>query len=586
MELFPTITIIIVVLIIIILIIVAVAVAVSQGGGSNNNNSCMNQNECPIGYVCIISGSGITGTCKAGIGTSCNTDSDCIDGLICPSTTKVCTRNPVSENVSFSSLTKQITLATNNKNIDPESIIAPNPTFVFESIIVPNPTFVPESITIPNATFVPESIIVPEPVFVPKNIMIHEPIINISRNDETVSYTQPTDEIIVNNSTVDFPGYIDETLANILSKEELVPTPILNLPTISSLHSEKVNLQVGSPVLSFDNVRMPTRRIVTRKGGNSATPISDGVKFDTVKPIVQTPIVQKSNIKRVDDAMVRGIIIKRKPIFQNETSSFDDEENSTGNYKDAPFDVRSADTTDSKYKNYRNEYPVTSVSSPCEEKDGVYYCRSNKAEQTINNTIDRSPVIDVCSYSNATLFLLENGNIICEIEADNPDEKSRYRTSNNIHLLRITSFKGYLYGMGVDHKLYTLPNSYFPTMNWLWNCVAWAPIDIKHISSTHDGSHLWIQTNSTGLLYNSPDVKQSLDWISYHKRIYGRDVDHYIDINQSNFTAKIYPQNKTINNIYDGALSYYHEVIVIHPSESDKYRSITIVNWKPYYIRA
>jgi hypothetical protein len=41
-----------------------------------------------------------------------------------------------------------------------------------------------------------------------------------------------------------------------------------------------------------------------------------------------------------------------------------------------------------------------------------------------------------------------------------------------------------------------------------------------------------------------------------------------------------------VDNIIDGALSYYDEVIGIRPSDIDKYRAVVIVNWKPYYIKA
>jgi hypothetical protein len=267
------------------------------------------------------------------------------------------------------------------------------------------------------------------------------------------------------------------------------------------------------------------------------------------------------------------------------TSSFDDEINSDGSAIDGPFDIRSGVSSDDE---------MTSVSTPYQEQDGVYYCR-NKGDiidlsqdesgvtspKKSHSSKLHSSVIDVCSYSDAVIFLLEDGKIICETHR----KERRYRVVNNVHLIKITSFDGYIYGMGSDRKLYTLPNNFFPTTNWVWSLVEWAPIYIQHISSTYDTSHLWIQTQTIGYLYNSKQLISNLPYTN-SKRIYGRDVNHYIDIDTSRHTARIHHNNSIVPNVYDGVLSYYDELIAIHPSERNTYRGITIVNWHPYYIRA
>ena len=115
-----------------------------------------------------------------------------------------------------------------------------------------------------------------------------------------------------------------------------------------------------------------------------------------------------------------------------DVTSLDDEINSGGTDTDAPFDVRSGETTPhtvgrSYLEGNRGEESeqeaITSVSTPCEERDGVYYCRSGgHTDKASLSSLERyssgsesnggkegekhSPVIDVCSYSNATLFLL------------------------------------------------------------------------------------------------------------------------------------------------------------------------------------
>jgi len=317
------------------------------------------------------------------------------------------------------------------------------------------------------------------------------------------------------------------------------------------------------------NIRKPTRRVVVRRAIDNVTLLSD------IKPVL--------NVNN-DNTMVRKVIPKSKRIIQHEITSTDNEENSSGDLTDTPFDVRSGESTESTYINKN----IGNVSTPCHEKDGVYYCRANINEDEKQH----SSVIDVCSYSSATVFLLQNGNIICEISNDDGTDIMRHKASNNIMLKKITSFNGYLHGLGVDNKLYILQNNYFLSNNWIWNLADWTPINIVHISTTHDSSYLWIQTKdgniSSGLLYNNQ--KSLIDKNTYSntdiRRIYGKDINNYIEIDSNKHIATVFPGNKTLNNIYDAALSYYDEVIAIHPSESNKYKGITIVNWNPYYIHA
>ena len=94
MGLFTAIAIIVVVLVIIIIIVVIIVVSVNQGQNTSPNNTCINQNDCPPGYVCAPNPNTNTNSCKAGLGTPCNTDSDCVPDLIClanSSGIRVCT---------------------------------------------------------------------------------------------------------------------------------------------------------------------------------------------------------------------------------------------------------------------------------------------------------------------------------------------------------------------------------------------------------------------------------------------------------------------------------------------------------------
>ena len=258
-------------------------------------------------------------------------------------------------------------------------------------------------------------------------------------------------------------------------------------------------------------------------------------------------------------------------------SSDDDEENSDGERFDQPFDIRSDETDDN------------SVSTPCMEKNGIYYCRNNSIPVVKNpdGMTHSSPVIDVCSYSNATVFLLADGHVICEIEAcDSNASTHRYRTNNSVMLSRIFSYDGYLYGLSRTGKLYSLPNGYFSSSNWMWKPVTWGPENIVWASCTYNNSHLWLQTATNGYLYGSKSALISQVEYVNKRRILGKDLKHYIDIDSATHTALVVPSGEKLTGIIDAALSYYDEVVPITLQEIKQYWGIRMVNWKPYYLRA
>lgn len=448
-------------------IVIAVAV-VSINKGSTVNNTCVAQSDCSIGYICSNIGTGGTGTCRAGLGTSCSTNNDC-------ATTFICTNGRCA-------------------NIVPTGVTLEVPASSYKSPFR-TPQITPQKSGSP-------------PISVP----------------------------------------------TFVAASPATATPLTPNPDVTQA------LQETNPVVQ---TRQPTRLIVSNGAVTPLTPCSDTVTGTVSLPATVPTRDVKSPIN------VRTVIPRIPQRVQLEVTSIDDEVNSTGLIVDAPFDFRSADTRGSEDHE---------VSTPYEEQGGKYYCRPEMLDNEIH-----SPVIDVCSYSNVTVFLLKDGNVICEVQ-DGAD-KQRRRAHNNIPLNRITSFAGYLYGVGVDGKLYTLPNTYFSATEWSWDPVAWAPSDIKHISTTYDSSHLWIQTSNTGVLYKGPGTVVSQVQNFILRRVYGRDVTHYIDIDPVRFTAIIQPGNIAVNDIYDAALSYYDEIVAIHPNDRDAYHRITVVNWNPYYIR-
>lgn len=228
----------------------------------------------------------------------------------------------------------------------------------------------------------------------------------------------------------------------------------------------------------------------------------------------------------------------------------------TDNVTDAPFDIHSDSSNLSK-----------DLTPPYEIKDEVYY--------------SYSPIIDICTYSDETLFLLDNGNIICD------KNTVRRKIINNVILERILTFNGYIHGLGFDKKLYSLSNDYYCKKSWIWTLVRWAPDNISWISSTYDSSYLWLQIMNKGILYDiSGSVKETKTYDNSNiRRIYGKDIIHYVEIDKMNKTLINYFTNEILDNIFDAVLSYNDKIFVVRDDEEHLYKSIRIVNWKPYYIR-
>ena len=558
MEWFPIVIFILVMIAIISIIVVFVIYGLN--GGPTAGGICSNQNNCPLGYVCVNVGTGGTGICQAGLGTSCRNSNDCANDLACIN--NVCAR----QNITITSST--------NPDVSQGSPAQPT---------IQAPAQLPTNQVANQSRLDPRMFLLKRPGWrntTTANVTASPPVLPISTQSEPQPQPIRVPQAVASYSHTPLTP---EPNAGPFIAPEISIAPETSVPTINV---PRVEQQV-------EYVQQPSRLVIaSRRGFNDAiTPLTDVITRHASIPstLIQTQQAQytqytqhtqsgrpapihstaEARVESVNDAMVRTVIPRARQIIRTDITSVDDEINSDGTVRDVPFDIRSGESTSDDHY----------VSTPYEEKDGAYYCRKD----VLPDQPGHSPVIDVCSYSNATVFLLEDGNIICEI---NEPENKRYRVSNNIPLTRITSFTGYLYGIGSDNKLYTLPNAYFPTTNWGWELVFWAPINIKHISSTYDSTHLWIQTATHGFLYNSPQNLISKIEYAQRKRVYGRDVAHYIDIDPIRFTALVQPGGNLIHDVYDGALSYYDEVITIHPSDRNEYRRITVVNWRPYYIRS
>jgi len=190
----------------------------------------------------------------------------------------------------------------------------------------------------------------------------------------------------------------------------------------------------------------------------------------------------------------------------------------------------------------------------------------------------QSPVIDVTSYSNATLALMKDGKIIRE----NRDKK-REIVANNIRLKRLESFNGTLYGISVDGRIFQLNNDSFETRKWYWT-LAPLPTGVIHTSATLNGKHFWVQTDETELLYDREFRVVDRSPTKNRKRIYGNDKNIYIDIDTQNNTGVLQPNGTRVNDVAGAIITHDNQLKVLRPNQTNLFSDIRLINWTPTYI--
>src|SRR3990167_369647 len=194
------------------------------------------------------------------------------------------------------------------------------------------------------------------------------------------------------------------------------------------------------------------------------------------------------------------------------------------------------------------------------------------------------PVSDVCSFSNAILALLSDGNIIKEFPDGNGGTERVRIQSHPVKLERLEPFGGYIYGVS-NGKLYKLDSSTYSTKKWKWVECQWAPFGIIHTSSSLNDKNLWLQTSNHGYLYNSDLEQRESVPISGKLRVYGTDNLTFIEFDPNNCSGVVMPVGVKYSNMCGGALTYHGDVISIRPDQRKLYSGIRLINWVPYYIR-
>jgi len=225
--------------------------------------------------------------------------------------------------------------------------------------------------------------------------------------------------------------------------------------------------------------------------------------------------------------------------------------------------------------------------SPCILDKGIKMTKSKIEIRCKHDSgkVNEYGVIDVCSYSSNVLFLLDSGNII----KDGPTERGIV-IINNVKLEHIESNGGYLYGLSKG-SVYRLDSNTYSLKKWRWSLCNWSPIGIRSMSSTLDGKNLFLQNESVGYIYNAGGGGQVKEVRMLGKRrVYGLDLNNYIDFDLNNKTAIIVNLNnrssdKIEKDVRSGVLTYHNEPIFLRECDTHIYQEIRLVNWIPYYIK-
>lgn len=151
--------------------------------------------------------------------------------------------------------------------------------------------------------------------------------------------------------------------------------------------------------------------------------------------------------------------------------------------------------------------------------------------------------------------------------------------------MNIIVFDGYLYGLSKNGVIYGLCNEHFSVNYWIWKKINWCFIkNIYHLSSTLNGSHLLIQTKNKSYLYDRNHQYEKIK--TKYKRIYGKDINCYLEIDEKYNQCHLYFNNKldkTMKHIKNAMLDHQNNIHFI--KENDKYINVKLINYEPYYIK-
>lgn len=222
-------------------------------------------------------------------------------------------------------------------------------------------------------------------------------------------------------------------------------------------------------------------------------------------------------------------------------------------------------------------------SSPYYEFNGNYYCNGMFDELIVMDSSVlcgyEETIVDVVAYHGAVFFLRRSGVIIRE-ECGHDN----VCVGSNLVVEAMVAHGDILYGIS-GGRLYYLDHQTYNSNNWYWKQVDWFEHKLLSMSVTVDNNNLFLQTSDTAYLYNKNlEVITSMKFSSDNRRVYGRNLDTYIDINLKDHTAVFYKNNKChhMRDMYSVVVTKNGVMGV--DSSSEDYNHVKYVNDQVYYL--
>lgn len=451
-----------------------------------------------------------------------------------------------------------------------------------------------------------------------------------------------TNEELRDVNAQEHPVYVQPPLEHV--RETSVPRTIYNrlgaYPSATVISDPAINnygQYMTAPIIKQQPMisTQPQQPMIPQQPIQSTQPHQTQQPIPSPKPIVSTQ-PQQNVISSPKPITLPQPVITLKHTMVDIKSGPSTDNTSAGTGCSGSFDFRSGSTAPSasieEHDKGQQQVDNSAKSSPIVTIGIKPYIKNQQSSQKQNNhrshkqndqhslpkhteskygRTDR--VIDACSFSDSIVTLINDGTIIRKPEASDfssdtssskidttvTSQRGSIRISNNITgLTRLEPFNGYLFGVS-NGKLYKLNNTTYRSKNWTWELCAWAPTDITHTSSTHDGNHLWIQSDNNGYLFNQAEIptfaSQGLNKSQHSlsksstkiKRIYGLDHTIYLDIEQDTCVAHLTSKNRhtSYNNVCSALVDHEGTVIPIKASDNNQYSDVRLINWEPYYIK-
>ena len=219
----------------------------------------------------------------------------------------------------------------------------------------------------------------------------------------------------------------------------------------------------------------------------------------------------------------------------------------------------------------KDSYLINRVSKPSSfektERGGRYQVSKNE------------DIIDVINYSDTIVYLYKDGTLSSgkELHSDTP-------IATKLRFSGLAIYDGYLIGLS-NGKIYNLDTDTYE--NSRWKFIKYLEVNnVERIGSTLSGEAFYYQTKDTIMLITSNGTK-STPFPSDMKRVYGYDVETYIDINLVQKTAVFYPSGKKYEDVLDAVIDTHGNVITLTVSDgiTKGYSGLKMVNWNPYHLK-